>query len=276
MTGSRGFIGTNLKAFLTHHGHEIVDFEGSVEQLDVVKINFIQDFDAVIHLAAYGNDSSHDQNTQDGVMRTLNTNILGSTYLIDEFIRSKAKLFIFAGSSSEYGKQSKPMTANTRLDGTNPYATTKAAISSILSNLQVDGKMFRVVRLFSVYGDHEKQNRLIPTAFRCAVTGEEMPLGDGVHDFVHIDDLCNNFLHLLSMPEICPVVSHIASGKQYSNQEVIKIVEEVTEKKIRTRPVGKLRTFDTQCWVSDLESILIKPKVSLKQGLAQIWLTLKK
>lgn len=276
MTGSRGFVGTNLKSFLTKHGFEVVDFEGSIDQKDVVLINFIQDFDAVIHLAAYGNDSSHDQTSTDGVIRTLETNILGSIYLINEFIKSKAKLFIFVGSSSEYGQQSKPMTVNTPLDGTNPYALTKASISTLLSNLQVEGKTFRVVRLFSVYGEHEKANRLIPTAFRCAMSGEEMPLGEGVHDFVHVDDVCNNFLHLLAMPEICPVVSHIASGVQTSNREIIQEIEAITHKKIYTKVVEKLRTFDTQCWVSAQDSILIKPKLSLRQGLEKVWLKLKK
>lgn len=276
ITGSRGFVGSNLSSFLRSHGHEVIDFEGSVEQKDVITLNFVQDFDAVIHLAAYGNDSSHDQSTTQGVIRTIETNLIGTSHLINEFIRSKAKLFIFAGSSSEYGEQPRAMSIYTPLDGKNLYATTKSAISNILSHLtSLEDKQFRVIRLFSVYGEHEKHNRLIPTAFRCAIDGKTMPLGEGVHDFVHISDVCETFLHVLTNPD-CPPVIHAATGIQYSNAEVIKLVEEVTGKKIHTKTVEKLRTFDTQCWVSDRDSIVVKPKLSFKQGLEQIWSTLKK
>jgi nucleoside-diphosphate-sugar epimerase len=272
ITGSKGFIGKNLVNYLRSEGCQVVEFEGDITKRADIKQSFTNHIDAVVHLSAYGNDSSHDQKTDSGIAQTLHTNIIGTTQLIEKFIHSEAKTFIFAGSSSEYGTQKEPMSTESTLDGKTPYALSKIAISNLLKGLDVPSKRFKVLRLFSVYGLYEKPNRLIPTAFRCSLTGETMPIADGVHDFVHVSDVCKSVLKLLDEPRTTPTISHVASGIQYSNQEVLETIEQITGNKINTYPRNNIRPADTNfSWVSDKKSILIQPTYSLKDGLTEVW-----
>jgi len=272
VTGWRGFIGKNVTEYLESKGCEIIKFGGDLTDFANITQSFSENPDAVVHLAAYGNDSSHDQILPQGTAKTLETNVVGTSLLISEFIKSSARTFINIGSSSEYGTQRTPLSIKTPLEGITPYARSKAAVSTLLDGLHVDGKYFRTLRLFSVFGPYEKENRLIPTVFRSAVTGQTMPLSSGVHDFIHVKDVCRSILHLLEMPEICPSITHAASGVQYTNQEVVELVEKVTSRVVSTRPVDKMRTFDTtNKWVSDTRSLLLDPIYTFQEGLEATW-----
>lgn len=272
VTGWRGFVGKNLVQYLEQHGYQVIKFQGDITNEVDVSENFNDSLYAVIHLAAYGNDSSHNQQTPAGIAKTLRVNVLGTTNLLSEFINSQARVFINTGSSSEYGTHNQQLSPKTVLEGPTPYARTKAAISTLLDGLHVDGKFFKTMRLFSVYGPYEKENRLIPTVFSAAQTGATMPIVNAVHDFVYVSDVCRAYLHLLEMPEICPPITHAASGRQYSNQEVVDLISEITGKTVNTYPVRQLRSFDTSNkWVSSSRSILVGPEYTLEQGLRKVW-----
>lgn len=272
ITGWRGFIGKNLIPYLEKNGHTVIKMGENLMDYENIHNAFAEQPDAVIHLAAYGNDSSHDQKTVEGITKTIETNVVGSALLVSEFIKSKARVFINTGSSSEYGIHRESLKPTLTLEGETPYARSKAALSTLLYNLDVEGKHFKTIRLFSVYGPHEKENRLIPTAFRAAMTGETMPVSLAVHDFVYIDDVCRSYLHLLEMPEICPPITHAASGKQYTNQDVIDLIQDITGMEINTYPVSQLRSFDTSFkWVSNVGPIVAEPIYTLSEGLKKTW-----
>src|SRR5690606_10076839 len=94
VTGWRGFIGQNLLEYLRPLGYEIIRFGGDLTDYDNIHNAFSNNPQVVVHLAAYGNDSSHDQVSPAGVVKTINTNLVGSSILLNEFIKSSARVFI--------------------------------------------------------------------------------------------------------------------------------------------------------------------------------------
>lgn len=271
--GKHGFVGKNLTSFLEKQGENVL--QSDVDVLDPTQLGvlFAQKPQIVINLAAYGNDSTHDQQSPEGIDRTIRTNI--PIELLSQFIRSESKVFIQAGSSSEYGKHDVPLSVDLPLNGETPYAKSKAAFSTLLKGMDVDGKTFRTLRLFSVYGEGEAPHRFIPTALRAARDGETIPLSKGSHDFVHIDDVCRAFYRIILDARSTPLISHAASGVQYSNLEVIEYIEKITGKHIHTYP-EILRSFDTSFWVSNTKDILVSPELSLEEGLRKTWQSLLK
>lgn len=273
IVGTSGFIGTNLKMYLEYRGMDVIEFRGRVTALEDVDSFFEYKMDAVINLSAHGNDSSHNQTSVDGLGSTFDTNVIGTSYLYTRFIDSNIKTFIQAGSSSEYGTYDLPLSVDTPLKGTTPYAVTKGAMSQLLSTMPTfPGKYVKVLRLFSVYGPHEKENRLIPTAFNAAEQGKIMNVSEGVHDFIYVEDVCWAFYTLLKNPEGTPSISHAASCQQYTNAQVVEMISQVTGKDIAIKKVENIRPADTTiCWMSSAESLLVQPAFDLRRGLEATW-----
>lgn len=273
LIGHKGFIGKNLKDYLEKRGHLVIPFEGDIINFSDCIVNFQNKFDALINLAAYGNNSAHLKGLA-GDNRTIDTNLIGTINLIKLFLISNAKTFIIAGSSSEYGSINKPLSVDTLpiKDGQTMYSVTKKTISELFKGLDgISHKNFKVLRLFTVYGKGEADNHLIPTILRSIKEGSTMPLASGSHDFVYIEDVCRAFERLLT--GISPTISHAATGKQYTNLQVVKTIEKITKKKLLFYKSPQMYKYDRRIWVSDPKSILVKPKYDLEKGLKK-WLKL--
>jgi nucleoside-diphosphate-sugar epimerase len=277
VVGSHGFIGKNLVDYLIEKGYQIKEFEGDIRDINNCAKNFIDDdFDAVIDLVAYGNNSRHLKNNL-GVDLTIETNLIGTLNLARCFLNSKAKTFIYTGSSSEYGSINKQLSTSTKPSkkGQNFYSVTKNSITNLLLDLNnITNKKFKVLRLFTVYGKREPENHLIPTLLRAVLSKETVGVSPGSHDFVYIKDVCRAIEKLIKSKN-SPEISHAATGKQYTNLQVLKIIEKVVGRKLFYYDLPKMYDYDRKNWVSDKKSILIKPRYTLEQGLRE-WLNLKK
>lgn len=109
MTGSHGFVGTNLIEAL-YGEHEIIRW-------NVREDNPLPDCDAVIHLAGKAHDTKH--TTEAEVYFRVNTDMTKKIY--DRFIESSAKKFIYFSSIKAK-------------DGDTPYARSKRAAEDYIQN----------------------------------------------------------------------------------------------------------------------------------------------
>lgn len=109
MTGSHGFVGTNLITALSEK-YEIVRW-------NVYSKEPIPDVDAVIHLAGLAHDTKHTTETQEYFRA--NTDLTKKIY--DQFIESSVKQFIFFSSIKAQ-------------DGDTPYAQSKKAAEDYIQN----------------------------------------------------------------------------------------------------------------------------------------------
>src|SRR5262249_46620370 len=99
---------------------------------------------AVVHLATHGAYES-----QADAHRILATNILGAFHLLDASLAAGVRVFINAGSSSEYGLKREPMRETDRLEPNSVYAVAKAAQTHLATLIATKGPMAVVTfRLF--------------------------------------------------------------------------------------------------------------------------------
>jgi UDP-glucuronate 4-epimerase len=153
-------------------------------------------FDCIVHLAAYAG-------VRPSLERPLlyeRTNVRG-TYLLLELARHFGiPKFIFASSSSVYGRNSRvPFSESDRTDHiVSPYAATKLA-GEVASRLYSHLYGMRVVclRFFTVYGARQRPDLAIHKFSRSIWHGIPIQLfGDGTssRDYTYIDDIIDGIL----------------------------------------------------------------------------------
>jgi nucleoside-diphosphate-sugar epimerase len=70
---------------------------------------------------------------------------------------------------------------------------------------------------------------------------------DGTHDFIDVVDFLDGVVTLSSHQ--ATGVYGLGNGIPYTNQQVLKIVEQVTGKKIKVNRVPQMRIYDSPDWV---------------------------
>ena len=88
-----------------------------------------------------------------------------------------------------------------------------------------------------------------------------------MHDYVYIDDFINALLSIKN-DKIFDIIN-IGSGVQYTNEEVVKVFETVTNYKFNTYLPLESKKYDSNIWVSNPSKLnnYYKMKYSLLDGL---------
>lgn len=259
LTGQSGFIGKNISEYYSNNNQ--LFFYKRNSDITFELENFKPDI--IIHSAAeiYKNEEMFDSNV-----------VL--TYNILEYCRKNniVKL-IYLGSSSEYGKVDEKMSENLTCNPYSIYAATKSCGTLLCQSYsRVYKFQCAIIRPFSVFGKYEPQHRLIPKLFESSLTGKKIELINGNHDFIYIKDFLLYFDLILKTPEENFVnIYNIGSGNQYSNLEVLKIIEDITNKKINFTLKKETKIQDSDLWVCD-NSLIYKKfgsniNYTLQQGL---------
>ena len=253
ITGATGFVGQNLTKRL--NGDLYLYSRGE-------DINVVKDFkpDYIFHLAAeiYKED------------KMLESNVVLTYDLLKATMDIPYKAMIIVGSSSEYGLKDHPIKEDEVLEPFHLYAGTKGAASLIaLSFAKKYQKPIMIARPFSVYGPFEPEHRFIPTMIRCLRSHDTLKVAPGSHDFIHVDDFVDGLLKMADKPKVGEIYN-FGTGQQFTNKEVVSLLEEVSGKKINIEEVERMREFDTDCWVCDrtkAKELGWEPKINLQEGL---------
>lgn len=270
ISGAKGFIGSRLSERLSEWGYEPVALEkGLLTTPDILKAA-LQEVgpEMIFHLAAYGNH--YQQKDRAEIFRA---NLCGTFNLLEAASQIGFKSFLNTGSSSEYGQKTEPMREDMPPETDTFYGATKVG-ATFLSRAYARqlGLPIVTVRPFSVYGPGEAGNRFIPTAIRCALSGEEFTLAPGVHDWIYVDDFIDGMMKVSeNAVSLSGQAINIGSGVQYSNEDVIRCIEKVTGKTLKMKTAPRLRVYDTETmWVADNEVLLglgWQPKYDLLEGI---------
>lgn len=270
VTGSGGFIGSRLTQRLKENGYETIALaRGALNIPDVLgEILRVQRPELIFHLAAYGN---HYQQTD--ASEIFRANLIGTFNLLEAASTIGFRAFVNTGSSSEYGRKTHPMSELMLPETDTFYGATKVGSTFLVRAFARQlGLPIVTVRPFSVYGPGEAENRFIPTAIRCALSGEEMTLAPGVHDWIFVDDFVDGMMLVSeNAASLSGEVVNIGSGIQYTNEEVIRTIELVTGQTLKIKPSGKLRVYDTETmWVADngvIRGLGWRPVYGLLEGI---------
>ena len=271
LTGAAGFIGANLARRLLDLGadvHALVRPGADLWRLaDVTAALTIHRADVrdpgslcvavqraapevIFHLAAHG-AARHDVDTP----QLFSANVLGTLHLLEAAAPVPYRRLVHVGGSSEYGPRLQPLRETDRLDPVTPYGASKAAATlAVQQYARTHERSIAILRPFSVYGPWESPSRLIPAATFAAFDGRELPLTPPGYrrDFVYVDDVVEACLLAATLDVPTGEIVNVGTGRQRSNDEVVRIIERVSGCVIRTRP-GEYppRLSDTTHWVAD-------------------------
>src|SRR5262249_13311521 len=146
-----------------------------------------------------------------------------------------------------------PIAEDTPQRPINPYGNTKLTIEMALSDFAAAYNWgFAALRYFNAAGaspegdireDHDPETHLIPLVVQAAlgqrpsveVFGTDYPTPDGtcIRDYIHVDDLAE--AHLLALEALGPgkhLRYNLGTGRGQSVREVIRVVEEVSGRKV--------------------------------------------
>ena len=198
MTGSHGFVGTNLMEVLSAE-HEIIRWDAR-ENKALPKV------DAVIHLAGLAHDTKH--TTEASEYFKVNTDLTKRIY--DQFLKSTAQKFIFFSTIKAQ-------------DGDTPYAQSKkAAEDYILSNLD-EHKQVVILRPCMIHGPGNKGN--LNLLVKVIKSGLPWPLASykNKRSFASIGNVSFFVEKLLSL-DVPSDIYNVCDDDTVSTNELIEII----------------------------------------------------
>jgi nucleoside-diphosphate-sugar epimerase len=296
VTGAAGFIGAHLVAALEKQGaivHALMREATDPWRLETLgaKPNPIMadltDFERVgcivttlrpdylFHLAV----SRHEG---DGPA-ALTTNVAATLNLLKSAATPRLKRFVHLGSSLEYGKSDRPLREADRLRPDTLYGASKATATFLLQQTaRAEGLPVIILRPFYVFGPLEPSKRLIPSAIRAGLKNEELRItAPGIRrDFVYVEDVVRACLISSCVEGLNGRDFNIASGSQWSNEEVVAEIGRILGRRIKVA-VGrhKARDWDRPNFLADISAAREmgwKPEYDLHNGLAKTVAWLKR
>lgn len=256
ITGSTGFIGSNLVQF--YKDHDIFEFR---RYMDIgAKLDYFKP-DLIINCAAEIYD-------KDSMWRT---NVEITRECLEHCKDYPRTRMIHLGSSSEYGyNYSRATNESDAINPVDMYAGTKGIATTLC---QTYGHVYKTdvvtLRPYSPYGPGERPHRLFPNLWRSFKLNRAMDLVQGVHDFCYIDDFISAVDTIVNSERRHPgEVINVSSGVQTTNMEVLETFRKVTGLEGNVNIVDKFVT--PEVWRCDNTKIKLKygwsPKTSLEQG----------
>ncbi len=304
VTGAAGFIGSNLTETLLHRGEHVVAIDNFNDYYDPAykkaniagfqnhpNLNFYHlDFGdeaavkqiftdhaphAVAHLGAYG-----------GVRYSIGraklytqTNIVGTINLLEAARETGSQTFVFASTSSVYGKT--PQLPFVETDPCNlplaPYPASKKAgevMGYTYHNLHQMN--FTALRFFSVYGPRGRPDMMPFMVIDRIVKGEEIKLFDAgqmKRDWTYVDDIVSGIIAALYQPLGYEIIN-LGRGEPVLMADFVTIIEELVGQKaiLATPPAPPSEPKITFANIDKARHLLgYDPKTPVVEGLTQMW-----
>lgn len=186
---------------------------------------------------------------------TIRTNVFGTWNLLKACASIDYKVFVNAGSSSEYGSKTHAMRETDVLEPNSYYAVAKSAQTLVCRHTaRLEERPINTFRLFSVYGPYEEPTRLVPTVVRHCLEGRalEMVSPGTARDFVYVDDAVDAFLRIEQLGSLCGEVLNIGTGLPSTVKDIVDAAVDAagTAPPIRWGAM-EARPWDTETWVAD-------------------------
>ena len=298
ITGIAGYIGTNLALRAKRGGYDVVGLDYFSDYYDprikrfnatllersgaeVLELDLAQDdledavkgIDCVAHLAGQPGIS------QATPWRDYNRNNAIATHRILEASR-KAEIpkFVNISSSSVYGiramdaEVAEPKPASW-------YGETKlSAELEVMGAYRLGGFPACSLRLFSVFGERERPEKLIPKLIRSIDDAREFPLFEGSlehqRSFTYVGDICEGILTTIENWEKSEgEIFNLGTDQCFTTGDAIETVEEIMGRKARIVSLPA-RPGDQKATHANIEKIKSRlswcPKTSLRVGLERM------
>lgn len=217
ITGITGFLGSHIAENLVSNGIQVIglkrmnsdvwrckEFEGKISWVNIASDGFFRDelktysFDTIIHGAWIGVESS---TRDDWDEQSKNIPFLVS--LLDVAKAVGVKKFIFLGSQAEYGNIDGKISEDQKTNALNAYGSIKLACLEIVKTFCETNEINWIwLRLFSLFGDKENKNWLIPSLVESMLTTKQMDftLGEQKYAYLYVKDFALILNKIITMP----------------------------------------------------------------------------
>jgi UDP-glucose 4-epimerase len=180
VTGSEGFVGKHVVNIARDRGHEVVELDKKrtdffALEMDILRggfDNYLETYDAIIHLAAYIDIKESFEDPFKYVANNL-------TQL--ERYRSYKGRFVFASSAAVYGDFS-------------PYGYTKRLGEAMLPKNSISLRMFNP---FGPGENHTPETHIVPLLINSVLEDKGITLFQGgkqIRDFIYVEDAALGFV----------------------------------------------------------------------------------
>jgi len=273
VTGGAGFIGSHLIDRLLELGYEVIGIDCFTDyysrevkeknianalnhrnfeliEEDILEMDKFPEVDYVFHEAAQaGVRASWGKSFE---IYTRN-NIEATQKLLEFYKDKEIKKFVYASSSSVYGDAELPMRENSLLKPVSPYGVTKLAAENLCYLYWKNyGLPVISLRYFTVYGPRQRPDMAIYKFVKSILESVEIVVyGDGTQtrDFTFIDDVIEATLLAANADDnLNGKVFNVGSGSRISVNELIKRIEDITEKKAKIKYIGKQKGDVKDTW----------------------------
>jgi len=227
LTGSSGFVGQNLRPFLSEHGFEIrsLSLRGDWQQ------NLSEQYDAIIHLAGKAHDTKNTSSPEEYFR--VNTEL--TKQLFEQFLRSDARDFIYFSSVKAVADSVEGMLDESAVPNPQtPYGQSKWQAEQYLNSQPLPpGKRLFILRPCMIHGPDNKGN--LNLLYKMVNRGIPWPLAafENRRSFLSIDNLKFVIKWLIKNPDISSGTYNLADDDALSTNELIRIIGEAGGKRVR-------------------------------------------
>lgn len=301
ITGGAGFIGSNLADRLLKENNKIIVIDNfnnyynpkikenniahnlsnpnyKLYRGDILDVNLIDKIfnenkiDTVVHIAACAGVRPSIENP----LEYIETNIEGTTIILEAMKKYNVNKIVFASSSSIYGNsKAEKFSENLKVsEPISPYAMSKSACEQILYTYS---KLFNMqaicLRFFTVYGPRQRPDLAIRKFIDLIEQNKPIPVyGDGttMRDYTYIDDIIDGIISAIQYNKTSYEIINLGGGSPVTLNEMIKAIEEVLDKKAEIERLP-MQLGDVEKTVSDIskakELLGYCPKTNFKEGI---------
>jgi nucleoside-diphosphate-sugar epimerase len=236
ISGSSGFVGGNLIEYLNPY-HNVSSISLRFNPDEPVHLYG----DVYIHLAGKAHDLKNVFQPQD--YYNSNYNLTKEAY--NAFLRSGLKKFIFISSVKAVADHlDEPLTEDFEARPTTHYGKSKLlAEQYILNQVLPPGKSCFVLRPCMIHGPNNKGN--LNLLHKLVSTGIPFPLAafSNQRSFLSVENLCFIIKEILERDDIPSGVYNVADDEPLSTNEVLKLLSQAQNKRLRLWHVPKPMIF---------------------------------
>ena len=280
VTGSSGFIGSQLSKALLDRGHDVTGFDltqsrqsnyptikGDLRNYDDVD-KAVQGREVVYHLGALANLNI----CRERPLETVQVNVLGTANIAKACQKHNTKL-IYASSCHVYGFQNHfPVTEDSTPNPSEIYSATKLAGEKIAQKFP-GGVRYTILRYGTAYGPYMRSQLAIHIFLEKAIKKEKITVykpGTQTRQFIYIDDLIEGNILALDRPEAEGQILNLPGPEGISILRLARLCVEVAKSKSEV-VLGPSRPSDIALeFISTEKAHFLldwKPKTSLREGL---------
>ena len=253
ITGSNGFIGSNLIKSLLDNENEVYELKRN-EGFDLSTNGFTdkitaKNVDVIIHFA----QSNNYRNFPDKVDDIYNVNCNSTLELLEWGRKNGIKKFILASTGNVYKQSKQPLREFDKLEPNGFYGSSKLIAEELARNYS---NFFDVtiLRIFGCYGPGQK-NMLISNMIENVKQKKEISLAQGAGLFInpiYIDDFVNIFNILSNFEQKNKVeIFNIGGDKIYSLYDIVNIIGN----ELKIKPNIRLNDNEPNYLVGDISKV---------------------